>query len=976
MRAKNYLLFLAVLLVRSYAVAQPWMQPKYLKINQQNAISSSFSFYDIQNAFLLYEKHYEKKTEKENVSDGDEDEGKFPGYCQYKRWEWHMAPRVYPSGDLTLPSTNYEEFQKYLHSNNYRNGGNAIQSFSGNWTPLGPTGTHLHSDWGGAARVNFIRIHPTNSNIMYTGSPTGGLWKTIDGGLNWTTNTDQLSIIGTSDVAINPVNPLIMYLATGDANGTGSQLTLTSIGILKSTDGGQTWGSNTMNWQVGWGRNIYKILINPDHPDTVLAATTNGIYRTTNAGGSWIQMQAGLFTDIEFKPGNPNVIYAVAGIVLSGGTFYKSTDCGSTFIPISSGLPLSANVARLEIAVTPADTNYVYVVAVKKTTNDFYGFYRSVDGGDNFALRANTPNILAGVPGSQAWYNLAMAVSPLHKDTIIVGATDAWKTTDGGLTWTKHTSNNGWPQPFVHPDFHALVYAPGNDSTYFAGSDGGVWKTTDYGVTWNPINEGLQISQMYKLGTSTLHPYTITTGHQDMGTHELVGNNWSLFTPNTGDGMECIYEHDNDTVIYMESYNGRLIVAYNTFPLFNVVCTFSGAGVNAAGAWITPVVMHPAMDSTLLVGKAQVWRTVNGGQSFLQVGNVSAGGGNLIALAYAPSDPNYIYAAKQSKLFVSTNGNTFGDSTGTLPIGSASITGIAVSNTDPLKVWVTFSGYSAANKVWYSDNGGSTWINYSTGLPNLPVNCIVYQNNSNNALYVGTDVGVYTISDTVAAWQPFFTGLPNVDVEELEIAYSINKIRAATNGRGLWESDLPVVTVVPLPVSLLSFTGFNRNENNYLNWSTASDNQTMKFEIEKSSDAKNYFKIGEVSTHGNSTGLAYYNFIDYNVELGFNYYRLRIIDFNGSVEFSNIVAIQNPLTGLDFEVYPVPFKNEMNVQIFSNTNQPADLKVTDIIGRVLINSKIQLNGVEETNINLNTLKWNSGIYFVSVGNVIKKIVKQ
>ena len=143
--------------------------------------------------------------------------------------------------------------------------------------------------------------------------------------------------------------------------------------------------------------------------------------------------------------------YAAAG-VHTGGSFYKSIDAGLTFTQITDNLPASNTVARFEIGVTPADTNYVYVVIVKQGTSDFYGFYRSVDSGDHFTLRSNTPNILYGAAGSQAWYNLAMAVSPMHKDTVLVGATNMWRSPDGGLTWTQHSSENGGfiPLSLIH----------------------------------------------------------------------------------------------------------------------------------------------------------------------------------------------------------------------------------------------------------------------------------------------------------------------------------------------------------------------------------------------------------------------------------------------------------------------------------------------------------------------------------------------
>ncbi len=804
------------LLLVASAAAQPWLQPPYLKVKSRADTLICPNFYEVRKAFNRYEKQYEARHPRPEALGDETEEGKFAGYNPYKRWEWYMEQRVYPSGDMSLPGTTYQAFQEYLSSKFYNEKSAQRSVPPANWTAMGPTGTVTNGDFAGAGRVNFIRLDPVDPNIMWTGSPTGGLWKSTNGGGSWSSNTDMLSIIGVSDVVIDPSNTQIMYLATGDANGTTSQLTLSSIGVLKSTDGGMTWpaASNTMNWDVSWNRIIYKLLIHPTRPDTVYAATNVGIFRTLNAGMNWTLVQSGQFTDMEFKPGNPNVIYATSGI-FSLGTFYKSVNAGGSFTEVTSGLPANIDVARLEVEVTPSDTNLVYLVAVRKNTYDFYGFYRSTDGGDQFTLRANTPNILFGSAGSQAWYNLCMAVSPLHKDTVIVGATNLWRTTDGGLTWVKHSSENGGFIPYVHPDHHAIKFLPGNDAVYFSGNDGGIFKTTNYGASWTTMNTGLQITQMYKIGISPLNSNNILAGLQDMATQEYENGNWTLFTPNTGDGMECIYEYDNDTIRYLESYKGYVRVTYNDYPLFNTVCTFFGTGVNGIGSWITPMVMHPYHDSTLLIGKAQIWRTTNGGQTFTQVGNVSGGDTYLKALAYAPSDPAYIYAAKKDRLFVATDGNTFIDRTGNLPVSTVGITAIAVSNMDPKKVWVTFSGYSATNKVWRSTDAGLTWSSLSNGLPNLPVNCITYQHASNDGLYIGTDVGVFFIDNSYSAWQPYFTGLPNVDVEELEIAYDIGKIRAATNGRGLWQSDL----AVPVP-SLLTWVGTVSSDwNNPLNWS-------------------------------------------------------------------------------------------------------------------------------------------------------------
>lgn len=946
------MMILLCLLMPSF-YAQPWLQAPYLEMNSQKA--EKLNFYDIQKAFNLYEKEYEATHTNLDLEDEEEkgevevdEEGKFPGYMQFKRWEWYMEARVYPSGEMSLPATKQQEFESYLHSPHYRNSGASATNFAGNWSPLGPTGTQQTNggDFTGAARVNFLRFDPTNSNIMWTSSPLGGLWKSTDGGLNWTTNTDQIAIVGCSDVAINPLNTQIMYLATGDANGVGSQLTKPSIGIFKSTDGGLTWGNNTMNWALNLNRGIYKLLINPVNPNIVFAATSNGIYRTTNAGGVWNFIQAGNFADIEFMPGNVNIVYAASGNTFGNGTFWKSTTGGSagSFVAISAGLPLTTDVGRLEIGVTPADPNYVYVLAIAKNTENFNGLYRSTDGGNNFSLRSNSPNIVAAASGvSQAWYNLTMAVSPLHKDTLLIGATNMYRSTDGGATWVKHSSETGGFIPYVHPDIHSIEFLPGSDATYFSGNDGGIYKTTDRGTTWTPLNGatngGMQISQMYKLGTSHLDPYKILTGHQDMGTHFMNGNVWSIFTFNTGDGMECLYEYDNDSIRYISSYQGRILKTTNNIPLYSIFCNKGGANENATGNWITPIVMHPQYDSILLVGKAQVWRTTNSGAPFVQVGNVTGGAANITQLAYAPSNPNYIYVAKTNKVFVSTDGNTFTDRTGTLPIASASITDITVSNTDPNKVWVTFSGYSAANKVWFSADAGLTWSNYSTGLPNIPVNCIVYQNSSNDAIFVGTDIGIYFIDNANASWQPFFDGLPNVDVQELEIVYSIGKIRAATNGRGLWESNLSATPLAVEFIEPLTATPVNQGIN--VQWTTATEQDAHYFEVQRSIDGMEFYPINTTNAHGNSSTAHNYQVLDSKPINGTNYYKIKEVSYDGNVHYSKIVSAKYETLTID--IYPNPVANTLH---FDTNVSIHKIEIINAMGNVVKQVEMPQNDID------------------------------
>lgn len=719
---------------------------------------------------------------------------KLPGWKAFKRWEDFMRPRVYPTGDrsvmISAMNDYYEDFYSSQSSGQSRgmSGGPTPNTLAANWSIIGPT-TSIPTGGGGAGRVNFVRFDPATTNTIWVGSPGGGLWKSTTGGTSWTTNTDNLAVIGCTDVAIHPTNNQVMYLATGDGDASDTY----SVGVLKSTNGGTTWSPTGLNWLVTNGRVISRLLMNPVNPNTIFAATSNGVYRTINAGANWTQIAtaAANIKDIEYKPGDTTVVYAA-----STTRFYRSANGGTTFTNITSGLPANTVVGRLSIAVTAANPAYVYVLGSLASDDGFQGLYRSTDSGLNFTTRATTPNILGwsntgSDAGGQGWYDLALAASPTNADIVIVGGVNIWRSTNGGTNWTINAHWTGSGAPYVHADCHALEFIPGSSTTYFAGCDGGLFKTTNSGTAWSDLSNGLQIAQIYRIGLSATNANLLLTGWQDNGTNRWSGTTtWSR--PLGGDGMEAAIDWSNANVQYGELYYGEINRTTTGGNLTTTIVQSGGTGVNADGDWVTPYILNPQKASTMIVGKAQAYRSRNRGTAWTALGTVTGGTGNICALAYAPTDSNYLYMAKINKFYASVNsGTSFVDRTGTLPVASAAITYITVASNNPAHVWVTFSGYSAANKVWYSPDAGVTWTNYSTGLPNIPANCIVYQNSSpTDVLYVGTDVGVYTRDNSSAAWTAYNTGLPNVSVRELEIHYGASKLRAATFGRGVWQSDL------------------------------------------------------------------------------------------------------------------------------------------------------------------------------------------
>jgi len=715
------------------------------------------NFFEVKKSFNKYHRQKDKELDrmrkraerKEGEGMTETDEMEVPGYFQYKRWEWFMAPRVSQSGERFDPARVWKERETYSAQNKMMN--------AGNWTLIGPT-NNIPSGGGGAGRLNFVRVDPTNANNIWVGSPAGGLWKSVTGGTNWTTTTDQLSqVIGCTDLAIDPTNTNVMYLATGDGDA-GDTYT---VGVLKTTDGGVTWNTTGLSYNIANYRQISKILINPNSTNIVLVATTAGIFRSTDFGVTYTNVQAGAFKDMEMKPGDPNTVYCC------GTEFYKSTDGGQTWTKTLTGLPVAIDVSRMAIAVTPANPDYVYLIAGLPAPNyGTEGFYKSTNSGSSFT-NPSTPGL-----GNQQWYDLCIASSPTNADEVLLGGqTDFLRSTNGGSTW----SQNGG---FTHVDYHDVIYT--SSATYFLASDGGLFKTTNSGSTWTDLSNGLQIAQMYGFGHSATNVNLIIQGWQDNGTNKYNGANWSQIMG--GDGMLCFIDWNNDQNMWAEYYEGALQRSTNGGLSWSGPATT----INEVGAWVTPYLQDPVVSTTVYAGFNNVWKSVNGGANFSKISNFS-GTSTVTTIEVSPADPLVIWASRAGALMLTTNGGATWSTISNVPSGT--ITGIACSNTDPLKAWITYSGFANVNKVFQTNDQGVSWINLSASVPNIPINCILYIPNSNDALYIGTDVGVYHKDASMSVWQPFYNGLPNVIVTQLEVFAPNGKIRASTYGRGMWESD-------------------------------------------------------------------------------------------------------------------------------------------------------------------------------------------
>lgn len=771
-RLQVVLLWACSILLSNIVVAQnnaPISPKNWIQLKEEGA-----NFYDIRAAFMrdnkrkLREFRREMRREARRIAQGlrpgDEGEQMNEGILLYMRWADFVEPRVEESnGDLSIIT---EGMTRAIAQRQ-----NETENRNSNWRLVGPRNT---PSGGGNGRVNAIRVHPNNANTLFACVPSGGLWRSLNGGTSWTPIADNLAVLGATDLAFDPTNANIMYLATGDGNAGDSR----SIGIYKSTDGGNTWNVTGLSFTASQSRILSKIIISPTNNNLLLACSNVGIWRSTNAGSTWAQVSTENTKDLEFHPTNPNIVYA------GGKSFLRSTDGGATWTAITNGLPTATTVQRMAIAVSPAAPDRVYIVAAG---NDYglRGFYASTNAGASFTLKITSPNLLGweingSDMGGQGWYDLAIAASPTDANTVYVGGINIWRTTDGGTTWALNAHwYGGGGRPMVHADIHDLIFW-GN--TIYTGTDGGIYKTTNSGSTWEDISSDLAIAQIYSIGVSATNPNLVISGHQDNGTNLTSNaNNWQQVYG--GDGMMCFIDHSNNSIMYASLYYGDFYRSSNGGGSFSSI----GSGFPSA-AWVTPWLQDPVTPSVLYAGAAQVYKSINSGSTFTAISNFD-NTTDLRSLDVAGSNNQVIVAATRNKIWRTNNGGTtWADITTGL---TGSILSVEIDNDNANIMYVGTSSYSS-NNVFRSTDGGATWVVFSTGLPAIPVKCFVSQKNTNGTIFAGTDIGVYFRNSTHTQWQPFISGMPAVPVTDLEIFYPTRMIRAATYGRGIYESPLPV----------------------------------------------------------------------------------------------------------------------------------------------------------------------------------------
>jgi hypothetical protein len=687
--------------------------------------------------------------------------GRGTGYKHFQRWLFERKFHTDETGHFIAPQA---EWNNYLQSRGSLT--NNITT-AGNWTELGPVTWTRTSSWNpGTGRIAAMAINPSNESVIYAGSPGGGLWKTTNAGAAWLPLTDNNStLMSIFAITIDPLNANIVYAGTSG-----------SAGLIKSTDAGATWFATGS----GPSGTIRKILIHASNTNIVFACATNGIFRSVNAGSTWVQVHGGSKEDIEFKPDDINIMYA------TGNDFYRSADNGVTWTLVGAPQGIT-NTGRTLVAVSAANPNYVYVA---QAAGSLFGrMYKSTDAGASFVTTvvgspASGTNYFgyetdgSGTTG-QATYDMALDISPVNASEVYMAGIICWKSTNEGNSFFPLTA---WSLPnsigYNHADVHGLFWI---NSTIYSISDGGLFKSIDQGDNWTDLSAGLGIRQFYRFANSQTNANVITGGAQDNGSAaRQASGNWVDWLG--ADGMEGLVSPTNHLNLWGTSQNGSLYKSTNGGN------SYSNLPRPSAGQWVTPLSIHPTDETILYGGWTGVYKSTNSGSSWINISGSTITAA-LADLAVAPSNPNYIYASNLNTLYVTTDdGATW--QTRSAPVN---INDIWVDPVDPAKIWI--AGNSTTNRIMVSTDAGATFTNISANLPGIVARSIVTDDNTPRGIYVGMNIGVYYQQEGAASWTNLSDNLPLVGINELEIQKAAGKLRVATYGRGVWES--PVVTPIP-----------------------------------------------------------------------------------------------------------------------------------------------------------------------------------
>jgi photosystem II stability/assembly factor-like uncharacterized protein len=679
-------------------------------------------------------------------------------------------------------------------------------------------------------RVTRVAGIPGDPSTYYAATASGGVWKSIDGGLAWTPIFDDQPTSSVGSISVAPSDPNVVYVGSGEANIRGN--VVPGNGIYKSIDAGKNW---TRVWaQAG---QIGTLIVHPTKPDVAFAAVLGhafgpnperGVYRTRDGGATWqrvLEKDADTgASDVAFAPGNPNVVFA--GLwqarrrpweLVSGGPgsgLHVSRDGGDTWKEITdAGLP-ARPWGKIGVAVSASDPRRVYALIEAEQG----GLFRSDDGGETWR-RASADRKVR----QRAWYYSTLTINPANADDVWLPQVGMVRTIDGGRTLE-------YVGGFRHGDHHDLWVDPQNPRRMIDGNDGGVELSSDGGETWTPVF--LPIGQFYHVSADTRVPFRVAGAQQDLGTAQGPSNSLGSggiapgdwYDVGGGEAGHVVSKPDDPDIVYAGEYLGYVSrYDHRTHQARNVSAypeNGSGHGpedVKYRFQWTAPIAVSPHDPAVVYHGGNVLFRTTDGGQTWSAMsGDLTrndkakqkwSGGPitgdntgvewycTIFAVAESPKQKGLVWVGSDDGLVHVTRdgGRSWTDVTRAMPQvpewGTVSL--IEPSPFDPATAYVVVDAHRLDDLrpyLYKTGDYGKSWTRLDGGLPDdVYLHAVREDPAKKGQLYVGTDRGVVYSPDDGASWASLQLNLPTVPVHDLVVKG--DALVVGTHGRSLWILD-------------------------------------------------------------------------------------------------------------------------------------------------------------------------------------------
>lgn len=718
----------------------------------------------------------------------------------YKRWMHWARTQLDNDGfvkEREISDLNREEqIRKGLRNNSHFK----FRKSPADWKFIGPSKTY-HTD--GITKVTWqtniysMDVCQSNPNILFAGGESGGLWKSIDKGLNWNLCTADILHGAFTAVSVHPVYPDTVFAATSGK-------------IIRSTDGGKNW--STVYSENGMTTHDLMICSGKSH--VILAAGNKGLKRSGDGGQNWYSGSADEVWTLQQNVSNPNILYAITKIGNST-EFLRSSDYGSIWLTRGSNWYKPNNdvtVTGALLAVCPSNPQklYAYLCGSGGTIGGYIGVFVSNDGGFNWSntnplntvggpySMPDRTNLMAhnGTDGfNQGFYDMAIVVNPSNDMELIAGGTSWFKSTDGGASWNPLGGYVG-NLPWSHPDIQCLV-AIGND--LWIGSDGGINYSTNFaqsiearmdGVSGADLwgfdggwNEDLLVGGRYHNGNMAWHQSFPANSFFRMGGAESPTG-----YVNPGPGRKTYF---SDIGGY--SIHGGLDGGVSRFPV--------GLFPNESYAYYanSQMVWHPHCWNIIYLGRDnKLWKSTNGGSGFELLYSFPGNEDNKVyEIEISRSNPQVLYCSQwdgtDDSMWRSEDGGISWIKLTALPLpNNNDRVKMSLSAVDENVLWVAVSYGSNGKKIYKTTDGGKSWENLTTPvLDNVRISDVMHAMGTDGGIYLGTNRGVYYRNNLMNDWEPFSTGLPvSAETNRLKPFYKDGKLRNGCWGFGVWETSL------------------------------------------------------------------------------------------------------------------------------------------------------------------------------------------